>query len=109
GAIFSLNATINIDRSRFINNSAVTNSGGVWFQSSAASVKNSLFYGNKHTGTAGGGGAMGLQSSVSTTILGTTMYGNTSVGSDGGGAIRFAGVNNDVKIYNSIIFGNTSA
>src|SRR5690606_16562865 len=109
GALFCLNATINIDRSRFVNNSGATNSGGIWIQSSTASVKNSLFYGNRHTGTSGGGGAIGIQSSVSTTILGTTIYGNTSVGSDGGGAIRFAGTNNNVKIYNSIIYGNTSA
>src|SRR5690606_19373212 len=102
GAVFCLHGIVDIDRSRFINNSAGGNSGGMWFQSSATSIKNSLFYRNNATGTAGGGGAMGLQSSVSTTILGTTIYGNTSVGSDGGGAILFVGTNSNVKIYNSI-------
>lgn len=85
GAIYSMNASITLDNTRFINNRS-DNGGAIYFTLGRIDITNSEFIENKSTGN---GGALFIDSSRSS-ILSTRFEGNQSDGRGGGIYAYFA-------------------
>jgi predicted outer membrane repeat protein len=85
GAIYSMNASINLDNTRFINNHS-DNGGAIYFTLGRIDITNSEFVNNKSTGN---GGALFIDSSRSL-IQSTRFEGNESDGNGGGLYAYFA-------------------
>ncbi|MDL1941046.1 hypothetical protein FBQ99_01730 [Chloroflexi bacterium CFX2] len=85
GAVYSMNASITLENTRFINNRA-ENGGAVYFTLGRMDITNSEFVNNKSTGN---GGALFIDSSRSL-IQSTRFEGNESDGNGGGLYAYFA-------------------
>jgi predicted outer membrane repeat protein len=99
GAIYSFNASMNLDRVRFVNNYA-DHGGGLYFTFGGLNVKDSEFTENK-AGFAGGGADL---DSARSTFVNTTFTGNIA-GAQGGG-IRAESAS--LIIEDSLFLKNTS-
>lgn len=104
GAIYSMNASITLDNTRFINNRS-DNGGAIYFTLGRIDITNSEFFNNKSTGN---GGALYIDSSRSL-IQSTRFEGNESDGNGGGLYAYFATiVIQDGFFFKNRVTGNSN-
>lgn len=104
GAIYSMNASITLDNTRFINNRS-DNGGAIYFTLGRLDITNSEFINNKSTGN---GGALFIDSSRSL-IQSTRFEGNESDGNGGGLYAYFATiVIRDGFFFKNRVTGNSN-
>jgi len=112
GAIFDAQTGASIANTLFMNNKALTNAGGAFYQSltvsGAVGIYGCTFVSNSASLLAGGMSAGGITTMNNTTFYGNTCSGNGSVGSEQGGGGFFQGNNNPCYIYNSTFIGNSA-
>jgi hypothetical protein len=102
GARIARQNIVNIDRARFVGNSAARG-GGLWCDSGLTTITNSLFANNTATASSGSdGGGLALDGNGSHTLINCTIVNNV------GGAIYASSAANDA-LHNSIVWGNTGS
>ncbi len=102
GARIARQNIVNIDRARFVGNSAARG-GGLWCDSGLTTITNSLFANNTATASSGSdGGGLALDGNNSHTLINCTIVNNV------GGAIYASSASNDA-LHNSIVWGNTGS
>ncbi len=106
GAIDATNATLNINRSTFSNNTG----GAIRILVSTGSVNDSVIDGNPGLGGPYYGGGLSIASST-VTVSNTTISNNSNISTvDGGGGLVITDYNSptEVSLINTTISGNTS-
>ncbi|MEB3360167.1 MAG: CAP domain-containing protein [Synechococcales bacterium] len=109
GAIAQMNNGLNqgftLRDTRFVNNTAASQGGGIWVMDAPTTITNSTFSGNRTTGTSASSVGGGMALYAPTTIENSTLANNHAGWV--GGAISASG-DDSVQVRNTIFYNNTA-